>query len=92
LLVYPRENCKLNINANASNRAVGVVLQQEMAGVWQPIAFFSRKLDKTQKHYSAFDHELFAAYAAICHFRYFVDGRKLTVFRPQAIHPCILCH
>jgi len=46
----------LNIVANASDRAVGAVLQQEMAGVWQPIAFFSRKLDKTQKHYSVLLH------------------------------------
>jgi len=88
LLVYPRENCKLSIVADASDRAVGAELQQEMVGVSQPIAFFVRKLDMTQKHYSAFDCELFAAYAAICHFPSFVDRRKFIWFSDlkQFIH------
>ena len=67
------------IVADASDIAVGVAFQQERDGMWQPIAFFSRKLDKTQKHYSAFDRELFAAYSAIFHFRHFVDGRKFSL-------------
>ena len=79
LLVYPRENCKVCIVADVSDIAVGAALQQETDGIWQPIAFFSRKLDKTQKHYSAFDRELFAAYSAIRHFRRFVDGRKFSL-------------
>ena len=79
-LVYPREDCNISIVSDASDKAVGAVLQQETRGVWQPIAFFSRKLDKAQQHYSAFDRELFAAYAAIRHFRQFVDGRKFTLF------------
>ena len=33
-----------------------------------------------QQHYSAFDRELFAAYAAIRHFRHFVDERSFTFF------------
>jgi len=91
LSVYPRENCKLSNVADASDQAVGAVLQQEMVKVWQPIEFFSRKLNKIQKHYSAFDRELFAAYAAIRHFRYFVDGRKFTLFSDhKPLHPCIL--
>ena len=80
LLVYPNENCNISILADASDIAVGAVLQQELEGTWQPIAFFSRKLDKTQQHYSAFDRELFAAYAAIRHFQHFVEGRNFTLF------------
>ena len=80
LLVYPSENCKLNIVADASDVSVGGALQQEFKGIWQPIVFFSRKLHKTQQHYSAFDRELFAAYAAIRHFRHFVDERSFTLF------------
>ena len=79
LLVYPRENCKVCIVADASDIAVGAALQQETDGMWQPIAFFSRKFDKTEKRYSAFDRELFAAYSAIRHFRHFVDGRKFSL-------------
>ena len=50
LLVYPSESCKLSIVADASDVSVGGALQQEFKGTWQPIAFFSRKLDKTQQH------------------------------------------
>ena len=80
LLVYPNKNCNISISADASDIAVGAVLQQELEGTWQPIAFFSRKLDKTQQHYSAFDRELFAAYAAIRHFQHFIEGRNFTLF------------
>ena len=48
LFVYPSENCKLSIVANASDVSVGGASQQEFKGTWQPIAFFSQKLDKTQ--------------------------------------------
>ena len=41
LLVYPSENCKLSIVADASDVSVGGALQQEFKGTWQPIAFFS---------------------------------------------------
>jgi len=73
LFVYPTENSKRSIVADASDIAVEAVLQQEVNGMWQPTAFFLRKLAKIQLHYSAFDRELFAAYAAIRHFRHFVD-------------------
>ena len=70
----------MSIVADASDVFVGGALQQEFKGMWQPIAFFSRKFDKTQQHYSAFDRKLFAAYDAIRHFRHFVDGRSFTLF------------
>jgi hypothetical protein len=46
-------------------------MQQKSGDHWRPISFFSRKLTDTESHYSAFDHELLAAQAAIKHFRHF---------------------
>ena len=79
-MVYSSKNCNLSIVADASVVSVGGALPQEFEGTRQPIAFVLRKLDKMQQHYGAFDCELFAAYVAIRHFRYFVHGRSFTLF------------
>ena len=42
--------------------------------------FFSRKLRPAEQNYSAFDRELLAAYLAIRHFRYSLEGRSFTLF------------
>ena len=78
----------MSIVADASDVSVGGALQQEFKGTWHPIALFSRKLDKMQQHYSAFDCELFAAYTTIRHFRHFVDGRS---FHKLLVH-AFYCH
>jgi hypothetical protein len=45
---------------DASTTAMGAVLQQQMQDVWQPLAFFSRKLSPAQQKYSAYKRELLA--------------------------------
>ena len=64
---------------DASDTAVGAVLQQEIGDTWQPIAFFSRKLRPAETRYSAFDRELLAVYLSIKHFRHFVEGREFFI-------------
>ena len=59
---------------------VGGVLQQQVRGEWQPLAFFSKQLRKPELKYSAFDRELLAIYLAVRHFRYFLEGRHFPVF------------
>jgi hypothetical protein len=56
------------------------VLQQREGGGWRPLAFYSKKLDTAQHKYSAFDRELLAAYLAIGHFRFQLEGRTFTLF------------
>ena len=64
---------------DASDAAVGAVLQQEIDHHWQPIAFFSKKLTPAETKYSTFDRELLAVYLAIKHFQYFVEGREFYI-------------
>ena len=61
---------------------VGAALQQRRlaAADWQPLAFFSKKLEPAQMRYSAFDRELFACVAGIRHFRYMLEGRPFTIY------------
>lgn len=80
LLAHPLENSIFNITTDASNLAVGAVLQQFSNNEWQPLAFFSKKLSPTEIKYSAFDRELLAIYLAIKQFRYCVEGRQCTIY------------
>ena len=71
LLVHPDPMAQINITCNAS--CVGGVLQQYLNGMWQPLSFFSKKLNPAETRYSAFDRELLAVYATIKHFRLIIN-------------------
>ena len=65
---------------DASDVAVGAVLQQYVNGQWCPIAFFSKSLKAAETRYSTFDRELLAIYLAVKHFRYFLEGRQFHIW------------
>jgi hypothetical protein len=79
---HPRVGAELSVVVDASSTHIGACLQQRLPGrkVWQPLGFFSKKLEAAQQKYSAFDRELFACYAGIHHFRYMLDGRRFAIF------------
>lgn len=64
---------------DASQDAVGAVLQQVVDGQPQPLSFFSKRLQPAQTRYSTFGRELLAIYLAIRHFRHLVEGRHFTI-------------
>ena len=85
MLHHPIQDAPTCIATDASDHAVGAVLQQRVNDAWKPIAYFSKKLQPAETRYSTFDRELLAVYLAICHFRHFVEGREfhiLTDHRP----------
>jgi hypothetical protein len=61
LLVHPEPSAQLALVTDASTTAIGAVLQQHVHNAWQPLAFFSKKLNTTKQKYSAYDRELLAA-------------------------------
>ncbi len=75
----PRAALTLNVDASASH--VGAALHQRIGGChgWQPLGFFSRKLDPPQQKWSAFVGELFACVEGIRHFRCILEGRAFTI-------------
>lgn len=80
LLAHPLPQAEMCLTTDASDTAVGAVLQQRVNNSLQPLAFFSRQLRKPELKYSAFDRELLALYLAIRHFRYFLEGRNFTAY------------
>ena len=78
-LSYPDSEAPTCLMTDASDTAVGAVLQQYINDTWHPISFFSRKMTPAETRYSTFDRELLAVYLAIKHFRHFLEGRPFHV-------------
>lgn len=80
LLSHPVRNVPLALVCDASNTAIGAVIQQRIEEDWQPLAFFSKKMNKAQTQYSAYDRELLAIYESVKHFRHMLEGRHFTIY------------
>ncbi|GFU04456.1 transposon Tf2-9 polyprotein [Trichonephila clavipes] len=70
---HPLKNAVLLLMVDASDLAIGGVLQQATNGSIQPLAFFSRKLTPPELRYRTYDRELLAIYSSIRHFRHMVE-------------------
>jgi hypothetical protein len=73
-LVHPAPDAVLSLATDASDTHVGGVLQQLNGGSWQPLAFYSKKVSGAGTRYSTFDRELLAAFGAVRHFRFLLEG------------------
>lgn len=80
MLHFHQADAPLSLQTDASDQAIGAVLQQKVNNHWQPLAFFSRALEAAQKKYSTFDRELLAVVKAIKYFQYMLEGRPFTVY------------
>ncbi|BHF82983.1 hypothetical protein SprV_0802612400 [Sparganum proliferum] len=65
LLTHFHADAPISLMVDASNVAVGAVLQQSLLDPTVPLAFFSKKLSKAETRYSTFGRELLAAYLAL---------------------------
>jgi len=72
-LAFPRPQAELALMVDASSEHVGTALQQQAtpATPWEPLGFFSKKLDPAQVRYSVYDRELLACVQGIRHFLFF---------------------
>ncbi len=86
-LADPTVGAELPVVVDASATHVGACLQQRLPGkkAWQPLGFFSKKLEAARQKYSAFDRELFSCFVRIRHFRYIVS--QLLVTRTSFLAP-----
>jgi transposase InsO family protein len=80
-LAHPHPKARLALHVDASASHVGAALHQQVPGRddWQPLGFFSRKLNTAQVKWSAFDRELLACVASIRHFRFILEGRAFSI-------------
>ena len=90
LLHHPRPGAKLSLTTDASNIAIGGVLEQEGPKGWEPLGFWSAKLEPHQQQWPPYDRELLAAFKGTRHFRSYIEGRPFTLFTDhQSLVPSI---
>ena len=80
MLHHLQPDGNLILHTDASQTAVGAVLQQMTNNFVHPWEFFSRKLQPAQTRYSTFGRELLAVYLAIKHFRHVLEGRQFVIY------------
>lgn len=80
LLAHPQENAILALRTDASDTAMGAVLEQLTESSWNPLGFFSKTLSAAENRYSTYDRELLAIYKSLKYFRHMVEGRKITIY------------
>lgn len=78
-LAHLAPSVPLILTTDASDTAVGATLEQYTDGQVRPIAFFSKKLNETQRKYSTYDRELFGIFAAVKYFRHLLEGRQVII-------------
>ena len=74
-LYTPNPNQRFNIFSDASDFALGAVLEQN----GHPILYASRVLNASERRYSTYDKELLAIYFALKQFRPYIWGAKTVV-------------
>lgn len=79
LLAHPCNGAKPRVVTDASDFAMGAVLEQFNDGSWKPLSFFSRKFTPAQLRYSAYDRELTAIFEAIKYLKYFLEAREFVI-------------
>jgi hypothetical protein len=76
LLVYPDFSKEFVLRTDASDTAVGAVLEQDS----KPVGYFSQLLNCDQRRWHISEKEAYAIKSAIDHFRYYLTGASFLVF------------
>lgn len=81
LLCHPRPKAEMCLVSDASDNAIGSVIQQRGDdNSWEPLGFFSKKLSPRQRKYSPFDRELLAIYESVKYFRHMIELKSFIIF------------
>ena len=80
MLAHPIPGAPVSLAVDASDYAVGAVLQQRVNDSWQPLGFLTKPLSSAQRKYSAYDRELLAIYTAVKRFRHALEGRHFIIY------------
>ena len=78
VLSLPRDVGRYVLDSDASDEALGLVLQQEQDGVLIVIAYASRALQPAERSYCTTRKELLAIIYGLKHFRQFLQGRRFV--------------
>ena len=79
ILAHPSDSADIELVTDASEVAMGAVLNQVTGEVRRPLAFWSKTLKPLKQKWSCCERELYACFSAIRHFRYFLESRDFVL-------------
>ena len=79
VLALPDFSKPFQLECDGSSYGVGAVLTQKIGKHFQPIAYFSKHLNKTERSYSASERELLSIVLATEHFKQYIFGREIKI-------------
>ena len=75
VLVAPDLDKKMRIEVDASDYATGgVLLMEGKDGLWRPVAFFSKSLNKTERNYEIHNKKMLAIIRKLENWRHLLEG------------------
>lgn len=80
LCAHPVPGAELGLSVDASSIATGAALHQRVGTEWQPLAFFSKKLNPRQAQWPAHHRELLAAFLAVRHYMHILEAQACTIY------------
>ncbi|KAI8519844.1 hypothetical protein Bbelb_031010 [Branchiostoma belcheri] len=89
LLAFPDFASDFTLATDASTSGIGAVLTQTHGGTQRVVAYASKTLSRTQRRWSTYDREFWAAVWAIRHFRPYLYGRNFTLLTDH--RPLLSC-
>jgi hypothetical protein len=69
---------------DASDFAIGSVLEQEHSTGWHPVEFMSKSLNSAEKNYSATDREFVAIRYSLEKWQHLLANREFTIYTDHA--------
>ncbi|XP_015123791.1 uncharacterized protein LOC107045898 [Diachasma alloeum] len=75
-----RSHSRSRSRATSHPITTSAVLQQRRGQHWEPLGFFSQKLQPALRKHCPYDRELHAIYAAVRKFRYIFEARHVMIF------------
>jgi hypothetical protein len=85
-LAFPDFSKRFKVETDACEYGMGAILSQKQDGADQPIAYFSKSLNKAERNYSTTEKEALTIIAAVKQFRPYIYGHEFYYCnRPQTI-------
>ena len=78
ILCFPQFEKEFTVDTDASDSGLGAVLSQVIDGEERVVAYASRTLTKSERHYATTRKEMLALVWALKHFRPYLYGKKFT--------------
>ena len=79
VLVPYNLEAETKISADASSYGLGAVLLQKCGALWKPVAFASKSMTQTERHYAQIEKEALAVTWACERFSVYVLGRRFII-------------